>query len=164
MKTYFVTLNYDYERILQMVERETTEVGKRQIDKDGNSLFESLVLDEGYRDLTLAYMRRASAVITDTLSAYIRHTPHSMYDQEVLDGANLNLCLEFPVTFPETNVRTIDTAIYDYMVSYMCREWFMNKLPEVAEMYKIKEDTAIGDIRHRLAMRKHVIQRPYKII
>lgn len=162
--TYNVALCYEYNQVALMVERETTEVGKRMIREDGTSQFESIVFDEQYEDLRSRYFLRAGGAIRGMFSAYSRGDEGESYDDYDVDTEDLAINLELPITFPKGNLKAIDAQVYDYMVSYMCQEWFMAKDPNLSEAYRVKCNEARAEIKHLLNMRTRPHVRPYKLI
>lgn len=158
-------LYIDYQQLCMMVERETSEVARRERDKDGNSLYEDLVMDSQYNDILNFAVKKAGAVINDTLSAYLDPNTTYIYENgSIINDESLRYSLIFPPTFIRSNIPGINTSIHQYIVSYVCHEWYSAKLPEIAELYRVRMDAALQDIKHRLNMRVKPITRPYKII
>lgn len=158
-----VNFTYEYNQVRIKVERETSEVAKKQFDKEGNSLFEEYVMDEQYEDLLAAYMQQAGAIVRDMLSAYLISIPEN-YDDNDIDKDNVVYYCAFPHTFVRANITGIDESIYEYLVCEICRKWYISMLPNVSAVYQVRAETALRDIKHRLNMRVKPITRPYKII
>ena len=163
-KTYRVALRYEYNQVALLVERETTEVGKRLLREDGKSEFENLVFDEQYEDLRSRYFQRAEGAVRGMFAAYACQDEVEGYDDYDVDTHDFSLALTFPLTFPKNNLSAIDAEVYDYIVSYMCYEWFLTKNRDLAETYRVKAEEARADIKHLLNMRTVRHQRPYKLI
>ena len=71
----FVTFEITYDAVQRSVKQETSQYAIRATDDKGDSLFESLVMDEAYDEKCRELFHDAKACVLSAMSAYTRDIP-----------------------------------------------------------------------------------------
>jgi hypothetical protein len=150
MKEYPFIITVPQDTVFERVKAETSMYGIRSTDKEGNSMFEALVLDEPNIPILRAYLQSGHAEVEMMLSAYTAFGP----DRSFLDvpnaerrAADLNITLAMPENWNERVYRSLCQAVLDYLVYYVLLRWYETKDANIAGLYAARvEDrrNAIG--------------------
>jgi hypothetical protein len=159
MKT--ISLVFSHDSVFAGVKQETSHLGERYRDKDGNSLFDSLVFDEEYLVLFRTLFFDARAQVIHALSAYMRDIPaeaRSIDTQNFSTDRDLELLLAVDERWNSHLLQPLDSEIRAYLVAYITYRWFENKLPQEAANYFSRADYHLASARSMLFVpfrRKH---------
>ena len=122
----------------QRVKAESSQIAVRGFDDEGGSLFESLVFDEAYEVLFREYFYGAEGEITRFLSAYLKNMPavSSLVDTSEAGSEDFIAQLVMPSGFNNAFAKAVGINIEGFFKAYILYRWFVDKLPERAEVFQ----------------------------
>ena len=155
-----ITIVVSFREMQQKIKEESSHFAIRQKDKEGKSLFEEFVLDEGYETKFRSYFSSAQGELTEYLSAYLKNMPAT---SEVFDTAvddDWVVQLPMPASFNESLSRAIAIKIENFIESYIMYLWLATKDMEKAEVYLAQSMKFKEAINSNLNKRSGSITRP----
>ena len=155
--TYIVS----FSEMQQKVKEETSHIAVREVDKDGNSLFESFVFDEGYETLFRDYFFGAIGEISEKLAAYTKELPVEslLIETSRAGGEDFIAQLIMPDNFNHVFAKPVGVNIEAFFKAYIVYRWLEDKLPEKAEPYGVRYDDLGSRINADLNKRSNGIRR-----
>jgi hypothetical protein len=153
---------YPHDDIFQDVKQESSLLAERVNDKEGNSLFESLVFDEEYLTLFRQLFSDARSYVTPALSAYMKDVPveSEFYQaQDFTNDRNFELILSMPEDFNFHLSKPVDARIRQFLVAYILHRWLETKAPEQAEIYRARAEKVLTEAKSLLDKRTGAIRR-----
>lgn len=153
-----------FKEMQQLVKEETSNIAVREFDKDGDSMFESLVFDEAYESLFRTYFQTAQSSLMEYISGYAKDKPFPSYIFETgrskLKADDYVLYLSMPCSFPDSMAKSVCINIEVYLKSWIIYEWYKTKLPEKANIFLMECERLGRLIRGQLNERSSLITRP----
>ncbi|MDR0713710.1 MAG: hypothetical protein LBF89_05570 [Bacteroidales bacterium] len=153
---------YPHDDVFQDVKQESSLLAERINDKEGNSLFESIVFDEEYLTLFRKLFSDARSYVTPALSAYIKEIPAETEFYEARDftkARNYELILAMPDDFNFHLAKPADAKIRQFLIAYILYRWLETKLPEQAASYLARADKILSEVKNLLDNRINPIRR-----
>jgi len=147
------------------VKEESSHLAIRTRDKEGTSLFDEFVLDEGYETKFRSYFYSAQGELSQYLSAYTKDVPVS---SSYLDTSAVNsvssedwkVILPMPSNFNEAVSKSIGFKIEDFFENYIMWLWLSTKDAYRAEVYLTLSQKLAEEIKNLLNRRSENITRP----
>jgi hypothetical protein len=157
-----ITIVIPFKEMQQRTLEESSHYAARQRDKDGKSLFEEFVLDEGYETKFRSYFYSAQGELTEYLSAYLKNMPvvPELIDTGKAGKEDWVIQLPMPLTFNEALARPVGFKIEDFVENYIMYRWLETKSPEAAATYMITSDKLKSEINANLNKRSCSVERP----
>jgi hypothetical protein len=147
---------YPHDDIFQDVKQESSYLAERMSDKEGNSLFESLVFDEEYLTLFRQLFSDARSQVTPALSAYMKDIPAEAEFYEAQDftkDRNYEIILAMPDDFNFHLAKPVDAKIRQFLIAYILYRWLETKLPEQAFIYQARAEKILSEAKNLLDKR-----------
>lgn len=142
------------------VTEESSHFAVRQRDKEGSSLFEEFVLDEGYETKFRSYFYFAQGELTGYLSAYLVPAAPDVVETDRAGGEDWVIQLLMPRAFNEALARAVGFKIEEFVEGYIMRRWLETKAPEAAAVYMAASDRLKAEICADLNKRSCGVVRP----
>ena len=144
------------------VKEESSHLAVRSRDKDGTSLFDEFVLDEGYETKFRSYFYSAQGELSEYLSAYTNDIPlsSSYLDTSSVSSEDYIVQLPMPATFNEALSRAIGLKIEDFFEAYIMWLWLSTKDASRGEVYLATSTKLKDDIKNLLNRRSVNLVRP----
>lgn len=143
---------YTSENIFKEVKNESSLMSARIKDKDGKSLFDTLVFDEAYMIMFRSLFLDAQSDITLMLPDRLIATPSDSW----FDENNFKDDKDFVFFFLKDSsthlFKTLDVKIQVYMINHIMFNWLKTKYPEMAVVY-LQNMTGLKDDIKRLVSR-----------
>jgi hypothetical protein len=136
---YIIVIPQDV--VFERVKAETSMRGIRSNDREGNSLFEALVLDEPNIGLFGSYLLGAQADVVSALSAYIVGKNYTDIFLDVVNSqhlADFKVTLAMPHGWNSNMYRPLVQAVLDYLAFAVLRSWYETKDADMAALYTTK--------------------------
>lgn len=153
--------------IQKRVEHETTDLAKGRTDQQGKPIFDILIMDTDQNLLFRTYFREAAAIAHDKCSAYTKHSPACIGEDDA-DVTHLDedfyIILAMPDTFSIPTSSLIDRAIYNHLIAWTIFRWLETKLPNEAQLFRLRSEQSLSDLSTRMERRTTLLQRPYRPI
>lgn len=160
----FVTFEITYDAVQRSVKQETSQYAIRATDDKGDSLFESLVMDEAYDEKCRELFHDAKARVLSAMSAYTRDIPVAPgYTDETDRDYNIDFIqtLDMPENWNWQLLDSVNAAVKEFFVSYISYRWFETKRPEDSEVYNRRSVTALESVMGLLNKRVRPLRRPH---
>jgi hypothetical protein len=151
-----ITVTVSFRELQQRVKEETSHVAARQTDKEGRSLYETLVFPASYETLFRGYFNAATAGLADSLAAYTKLMPAATDCDDLSDNElyeDYIVQLPMPDNFNHSYAKPMGVYMADYVLNYVVARWFETKIPDVAQAYAQRYMALGEDIRRCLNRR-----------
>lgn len=150
--------------IQKRVEHETTNLAKDRAGQPGFT-FDNLVMDADQTLLFRTYFREACTKANDKCSAYTKFSPACQGEDDA-DITHLDedfyIILAMPETFPVATSSLIDQAIYNHLIAFVIYRWLEIKLPNEAQLFRLRSEQNLSDLSSRLERRATLLKRSYR--
>ncbi len=156
---------YPHDDIFAAVKQESSLHSIRQRDKEGGSMFESLVFDEAYLVKFRELFFNAQAQIIPVIAAYKKGGAESEYFERRAFTKNRDfIChLLMPDDFNERMSRPLEDAIFNFLKDWIMYKWLETKLPETAAVFAANCEGYKGDVRRALNSRSGAVRRQHSL-
>ena len=159
-----LTIVIGFTDMQRRVKEESSHLAIRMRDKEGTSLFEEFVLDEGYETKFRSYFYSAQGELSQYLSAYTKDMPvsSSYLDTSAasVSSEDWKVILPMPATFNESVSQSIGLKIEDFFENYIMWLWLSTKDAGRAEIYLTLSRKLAEEIKNLLNRRSENITRP----
>jgi hypothetical protein len=157
-----VTVVVFFREMQQRVKEESSQLAFRRQDRDGNPLFESLVMDEGYESRFRLLFYAARGELSRYVSAYTKcmRTVGGIIETGKERGEDYVLQLVMPADFNVSTAEGVGVNVGEFMESYILYRWLDGKLQDEADGYMARADKLKKDINADLNRRAGAIERP----
>ena len=156
------TFIYSHDSVFEAVMQESSLLAIRQVDKEGNPLFDALVYDEANLNQFREHFLDARAQVIPVLSRYMRDIPVLPEFREAGDhfkNREFVLHVSMPNAFDPHQVEPVDTNIRQFLVAYIMFRWLETKLPNVASAYLLRANSLSQAIKKQLDRRTRPVRR-----
>ena len=160
-----LTIVIGFTDMQRRIKEESSHLAIRMRDKEGASLFEEYVLDEGYETKFRSYFYSVQGELSKYLSAYTKDVPvSSLYLDTSATSAGLpadwTVILPMPSNFNEAVSQSIGLKMEDFFENYIMFLWLSTKDTSRAETYLTLSRKLAEEIRNLLNRRSENITRP----
>jgi hypothetical protein len=141
---------YPHDDVFRDVKQESSYMAERMNDKEGASLFETLVFDEEYLALFRQLFSDARSQVTPALSAYMKDLPVDAEFYEAQDFSkdrNYELLLSMPDGFNSHLAKPVEAKIRQFLVAYILYRWLETKMPEQAAIYLARAEKTLSEAK-----------------
>ena len=159
-----ITVIVGFSGMQQRVKEESSQMAIRTRDKDDNSMFEELVLDEGYETKFRSLFFSAQGEITEYLSAYLKEIPStsSFTDTDMAGEEDMIFQLTMPDNFNNSLATAIGIKVEDFVEAFIMQRWLATKDASRAEFYYALAEKLKTEISLSLNKRHHNFVRPHE--
>jgi hypothetical protein len=159
-----VTIVIGFGEMQQRVKEVSSHFAVRQRDKDGDSLFEEFVLDEGYETRFRSLFYSAQGELTEYLSGYLKNVPavSEVVETNKAGDEDWVIQLPMPYSFNESLSKAVGFKVEDFAESYIMYRWLEDKSPETAAGYLSVADKLKTEINANLNKRSCALERPMR--
>ena len=156
-----LTFVYPHDDVFAAVKQEASLYSVRQTDKEGKSMFESLVFDEAYLTKFRELFLGAQGQIIPVLSAYTMEPESPEYfDRRDFSKNRDFVChLDMPEDFNRHMIKPLEDHIFSFLKDWIMYKWLETKVPETAAVFASNCEGYKGDIRADLCSRCGPIRR-----
>lgn len=150
------------EEIQKAVARESSILGVRTKDNNGDTMLDEIVFDEEYQLSLRDYFLDARGRLIMDFQAYTKNVdPGEVYfDSEDADSyKDFVFAVDLPETFNKNMLVPITTNIKEFIVAYIMYRWLETKMPNIAGVYKLRTDAIIGVLKSLFNARTVLLRR-----
>lgn len=137
------------DEIFRAVKTESSLFAQRQVNGNGESLFNGLVFDEEYKDnvrLFRSYFFEAqSEIISIIPDSVLADSEYTFIDEDAPDDFTFTLKTQV-LRNPAYN-KVVSIKAKEAIVSYIMYRWLETKLPEYAAIYKGRYKETLNTVR-----------------
>jgi len=142
--------------IQKAVKQDTSYLGVRTRDGNGDVMFEQVVYDEDYEIQFKRFFLDAQVQIIEACSAYLKGIPAGVSytdNQNFDEDKDFIIQLAMPDDFLSHNRKVIDIRMRRYMIAHIMYSWLKDKLPQAAAVYENELSPLINGIKSALNTR-----------
>jgi hypothetical protein len=148
--------------VFAAVKQEASLYSIRQKNKEGESMFESLVFDEAYLIKFRELFFNAQAQITPILAAYKKDDGSGFFERKDFSknrDFTCHLCM--PENFNEHMARPLEDHIFNFLKDWIMYKWLETKATDTAAIFAANCEGYKSDIRTALNSRRVPILRAH---
>jgi len=156
-----ITFQFSHDNIFASVKQEASHLAVRKYDANEDSLFDTLVFDEGYLIKFREVFFEAQGEITPALSAYMQDVPvrsENFEEKDFTRDRDYYVTLLMPDDWNFHLVKPLDSKIKEFIVAYIMYRWLETKLPDVSIVY-LQRATVLLDSIKKMLNSAHPIRR-----
>ncbi|MDR2917854.1 MAG: hypothetical protein LBV72_00605 [Tannerella sp.] len=157
-----ITIVIGFSEMQQRVKEESSHFAVRARDKEGDSLFEEFVLDEGYETKFRSYFYSAQGELIEYISAYLKNMPteSELIETDKAGDEDWVIQLPMPHSFNESLAKPVGIKIEDFVETYIMYKWLEMKDENAASKYLATAEKLKSEINANLNKRYGGIERP----
>jgi len=152
---------YAHDAVFASVKSESSLSAERRFDKDGDSLFETLVFDEEYLVQFRQLFFEAQAEVTAAVSGYMKDVPVEpdyFETRDFYEDRDFVFYLAMPDDWNFHLVRPVEIKIKEFLTAYIMYRWLETKLPDEAVVYRERAVSVLKDAKNMLDKRTKPIR------
>lgn len=145
-----------HDDVLKAVKRESSYIGERTFNEQGESMLDELVYDEEYLIQFRAHFLTARSKVIMATLAYSKNieTDPSFFETHNVDmEKDFVIFLDTPSNHPRQALQPLIVSMKDFIVNYILYLWLENKLPREAQAFLNRSEGDLADIKRGLEMK-----------
>jgi len=157
-----VTFIFEENICFEKAKRELSQYAARALDKEGNTQFAGLVLDEENRMLFVDLFRAATAQLQARAAAYMRLFPDkSLYiESERYEAKDFTMTLLLPDNYNNAFIEPANERADEFITAYVAYRWLETKAPDISAIYRDRANAALDKFQVYINKTKYMTRRP----
>lgn len=150
------------EEIQKAVAMESSILGVRTKDNNGDTMLDELVLDQAYELFLRQYFLDARSRLIMDFQAYTKNIdPGTVYfdSEDATSYTDFVFAVDLPETFNKNMLIPITTNIKEFIVAYIMYRWLETKMPNIAGVYKSRTDAIVEVLKTLFNARTALLRR-----
>jgi len=154
-----ITFIHTKDDIQKAVKQDSSYLGERTRDENGDVMFDQIVYDEEYEIQFKRLFLDAQVPLIEACLAYLKTIPAGA---EYIDNQDFDVDQDFiiqlgmPDDFLPNSRKIIDIRMRRFLIAHILYSWLKDKLPQAAAIYKNELDPLLDGIKSSLNTRMTV--------